>query len=74
MDYFLYLLAMYYLIVRNLGDERCIDRSEDDMYENGMSFNCTLSLECPAEVFVKELQIACTENPGERIIARVYRD
>ena len=65
---------MYYLIVRNLGDERCIDRSEDDVYENGMSFKCTLSLDHSAEVFVKELQITCTENPGEAIIAMVYRD
>jgi len=44
------------------------------MYENGMSFKCTLSLDHSAEIFVKELQITCMENPGEAIIAVVYHD
>ncbi|MCK5137248.1 MAG: hypothetical protein KAR19_15800 [Bacteroidales bacterium] len=65
---------MYYLIVRNLGVEKCIDRSEDDVYENGMSFNCIPDLEFSVKEIVKKIEIYCTENPGERIIARVYSD
>ena len=65
---------MYYLIVRNLGDERCIDRSEDDVYANGMSFNCTLSLDHKADEFLREVEIICTESPAERLIARVFSD
>ncbi len=38
---------MYYLVVQNLGVERCIHVSEDDMYMDGMSFGCTPDLEFP---------------------------
>ena len=43
---------MYYLIVRNLGAPRCVDRSEEDLYEDGMSFDCTPHLECDPKEFV----------------------
>jgi len=65
---------MYYLIVRNLGDERCIDRNSDDVYRNGMSFNCTLSLDHKKKRFVREVEISCLENPSESFPARVYSD
>lgn len=65
---------MYYLLVRNLDDVRCIDRNTNDVYEDGMSFHCTLSLECKGEKFVREVEITCTENPGEYFTARIYSD
>jgi hypothetical protein len=65
---------MYYLIVRNLGAPRCIDRSKDDVYEDGMSFECTPHLDCTAKEFVKEVEITCTEHPDDSIIAMVFKD
>ncbi len=65
---------MYYLIVRNLGDERCIDRNTDDVYKDGMSFNCTLSLDQRKRKFLREVEITCIENPDESFLARVYSD
>lgn len=65
---------MYYLIVRNLGDERCIDRNAEDVYKDGMSFNCTLSLDHVKRKFVRELEISCIENPAESFPASLYRD
>jgi hypothetical protein len=65
---------MYYLIVRNLGSPRCIDRNEKDVYEDGMAFDCTPHLECDPKVFVKEIEIICTEHPEDGIVAKVFRD
>ena len=65
---------MYFLIVRNLGDERCIDRNADDVYKDGMSFNCTLSLEYIKKKFIREVMITCNENPGESFPAGVFSD
>jgi len=65
---------MYYLIVRNLGSPRCIDRNEKDVYEDGMSFDCTPHLDCVPKEFVKEVEIICTEHPEDGIIGMVFRD
>ena len=39
--------SMYYLVVKNLGVERCIHLGEEDHYTDGMSFSCTPDLEFP---------------------------
>ena len=65
---------MYYLIVRNLGSPRCIDRNEKDVYEDGMSFDCTPHLDCNPKECVKEIEIICAEHPEEVIVAMVFRD
>jgi hypothetical protein len=65
---------MYYLIVRNLGSSRCIDRNEKDEYEDGMSFDCTPHLDCNPKEFVREIEIICTEHPEEGIVAMVFKD
>jgi hypothetical protein len=65
---------MYYLIVRNLGTPRCIDHNEEDVYVDGMSFDCAQHLECEAREFVKEVEITCSEHPGIELIAMVFRD
>ena len=64
---------MYYLIVRNLGAPRCIDRSEEDVYEDGMSFDCAPHMECDPKEFVKEVEITCAEHP-DIIVAMVFKD
>ncbi len=65
---------MYYLIVRNLGVPRCVDRNEKDMYEDEMAFDCTPNIECDPKEFVKEVEITCTEHPDDPIVAMVFRD
>lgn len=64
---------MYFLIVRNLGAPRCIDRNEKDIYEDGMSFDCTPHLECTPGEFVKEVEITCTEHPDDPVVAMVFK-
>ena len=64
---------MYYLVVRNLGAPRCIDHNEKDIYEDGMSFDCTSDLECSPGEFVKEVEIRCIEHPEERFVAMVFK-
>ena len=65
---------MYYLIVRNLGTPRCVDRNPKDVYEDGMSFDCTQDMDCVARDFVKEVEIRCSEHPDVELIAMVFRD
>ena len=65
---------MYYLIVRNLGAPRCINSNQKDVYEDGMSFDCTPHLECSPKTFVKEVEITCTEHARDPLIAMVFRD
>jgi len=65
---------MYYLIVRNLGSPRCIDRNEKDEYEDGMSFDCIPHLDCNPKEFVREIEIICTEHPEQGIVAMVFKD
>jgi hypothetical protein len=64
---------MYYLIVRNLGTPRCIDHNPKDVYEDGMSFDCTQHQECNPRDFVKEVEITCSEHPDIKLIAMVFR-
>lgn len=65
---------MYYLCVQNLGVERCIHHSEEDVYADGMSFSCTPGFGFPESEFVKEVKIRCTEVPETVLVARVYCD
>ncbi len=65
---------MYYLVVQNLGVERCIHRSGDDVYTDRMSLNCTPDLEFPGGDLVKEISISCSEVHGPWLRARVYRN
>ena len=65
---------MYYLTVQNLGVERCIHRSEEDDYSEGMSFSCEPDYGSPGGEFIREVSIRCMERPGTALMARVYGD
>ena len=64
---------MYYLIIENLGVDRCIHKSETDIYKDGMSFSCTPDLGFAGGVLVNEITIVCLEVPGSSLKAKVYR-
>ncbi len=63
---------MYYLVVQNLGVERCIHTSKIDQYQNGMSFNCTQDLGFPGGELIREISIICTELPDPPVKAKVF--
>jgi hypothetical protein len=65
---------MYYLIVRNLGVERCIHSGTEDTYLDGMVFSCTPNLGFPGGELVREVRIICSELPDRPLTARVYKD
>ncbi len=65
---------MFYLIVRNLGAPRCIDRNGKNVYEDGMSFDCMPDLECSPKEFVKEVEIICTGHSRDSLVAMVFKD
>ena len=64
---------MYYLVIQNLGVERCIHRSEDDVYTEEISLSCTPDLEFPGGELLREIEVACSEVQGPLIRAKVYR-
>jgi hypothetical protein len=65
---------MYYLVVSNLGVQRCIHREEEDVYADGMSLSCTPDLEFGGGEMVREIRIRCLEHPEKLLRARVYSD
>lgn len=65
---------MYYLVIKNLGRERCIHMSEEDIYKDGMAFPCTPDLEYVPGEFIRELKVVCSELPDSPISARVFRE
>jgi hypothetical protein len=65
---------MYYLVIKNLGVERCIDKNRKDIYKNSESYNCHLDLGFRKKIFIREIKIRCIEFPDSEIIAKVYRN
>jgi hypothetical protein len=65
---------MYYLVVKNLGVEKCIDMNEEDIYTKNSFYNCQQALTLVKKEFVKKIKISCTGLPGSVINAKVYRD
>jgi len=66
---------MYYLVIKNLGVERCIHQSEEDIYVDGMAFGCILDLGFYPERFVRVISVVCIEDvPEGSIKAKIYSD
>lgn len=68
------LFSMYYLVIQNLGRERCIHMSEEDVYFDGSSFSCTPVLENHGSELHREIHIRCIEFPDPPLKALVFRD
>lgn len=65
---------MYYLVIKNLGVERCIDKNENDIYTDNQSYDCQQSLSFIKKEAIRKIKISCIELPGSLINATVYRD
>ena len=65
---------MYYLAIKNLGTEKCIDRNLEDIYENGQYYSCLPDFHYVKNRVVRKLKIRCMEIPGKVLNAIVYSD
>jgi hypothetical protein len=65
---------MYYLTIRNLGIEKCIDKNICDIYEDGQYYSYLPDFSFVKTIIVKRLKIRCTEIPDRVFNAIVYCD
>ena len=65
---------MYYLAIKNLGIEKCIDKNHDNIYENDQYYSFLPDLDFKKNKIVKRVRIKCIEIPGTIFIATVYSD
>jgi hypothetical protein len=65
---------MYYLVVKNLGVEKCIDMNEEDIYISNSFYNCQQELALIKKVFVRRIKIRCSGIPGKFLYARIFKD
>jgi hypothetical protein len=65
---------MYYLAVKNLGIERCIDKNKDDIYEDDQYYSYLPDLYFVKIRIVRQIRIRCIEIPGPVFNATVYSD
>jgi hypothetical protein len=65
---------MYYLAIKNLGIEKCIDKNINDIYEDGQYYSYLPDFYFVKTNIVKRLRIKCIEIPGPVFNATVYSD
>jgi len=63
---------MYYLVIKNLGVQKCIDRNLADIYVSGNYYACSNDFPFRKEQFIRRLWIRCEELSGTRIMATIY--
>jgi hypothetical protein len=65
---------MYYLTIKNLGIEKCIDKNVEDIYEDGQYYSYLPNFFFVKNRIVKFIKIKCIEIPGPEFNAIVYSD
>jgi hypothetical protein len=65
---------MYYLTINNLGTEKCIHKSIEDIYEDDQYFSFLPDFFFVKNRIVKLIKIKCIEMPGSVFDATVYSD
>jgi deoxyadenosine/deoxycytidine kinase len=65
---------MYYLTIKNLGTEKCIDKNIEDIYEDDQYFSFLPDFFFVKTRIVKIIKIKCIEMPGSVFDATVYSD
>jgi hypothetical protein len=65
---------MYYLAIKNLGIEKCIDRNTDDIYEDGQYYSFLPDFSYSKNRIVKCIKVKSIEIPGPSFDATVYSD
>jgi deoxyadenosine/deoxycytidine kinase len=65
---------MYYLTIKNLGTEKCIDKNIEDIYEDDQYYSYLPDFYFVKNRTVKLIKIKCIEMPGPVFDATVYSD
>jgi hypothetical protein len=65
---------MYYLAVKNLGIEKCIDKNIDDIYLDSQYYSFLPDFLYVKNRIEKYIKIKCIELPGPDFNAIVYSD
>lgn len=65
---------MYYLAIKNLGIEKCIDRNVEDIYDDGQYYSYLPDFSFVKNKIVKSVRIKCIEIHGLIFNATVYSD
>jgi hypothetical protein len=65
---------MYYLAIENLGIEKCIDKNNDDIYEDDQYYSYLPDFFFVKTRIIKYVNIKCIEIPGPVFKATVYSD
>jgi hypothetical protein len=65
---------MYYLAIKNLGIEKCIDKNIEDIYEDDQYYSYLPDFFFVKNRIVKYIKIRCIEIPGSVFNATVYSD
>jgi len=65
---------MYYLTIKNLGTEKCIDKNVEDIYEDDQYYSYLPDFYFVKNRTVKSIKIKCIEMPGSVFNATVYSD
>jgi hypothetical protein len=65
---------MYYLAIKNLGIEKCVDKNVEDIYEDGQYYSFLPDFFFVKNKIVKPVKIRCIEIPGPVYNAIVYSD
>jgi len=65
---------MFYLVIKNLGIEKCIDISVSDIWIRGSHYDCRKNRKYNKERQVRRIFIRCIQNPGTRVLATIWQD
>lgn len=65
---------MYYLVIKNLGIEKCIDTNTEDLWVSGETFDCRKESEFIKGTLIRKIFIRCSHNPFTKVLASVWRD
>lgn len=65
---------MYYLAIKNLGIEKCIDMNQEDIYKDYQYYSYLPDYFFVRTRIVKSIRIKCIEIPGTLLDATVYSD
>ena len=65
---------MFYLVIKNLGIEKCIDVNEEDIWVSGGTYDCRIGSEFKKGKVIRRIYIRCSQNPFSRVLATIWHD
>jgi hypothetical protein len=65
---------MYYLVIKNLGIEKCIAVNEEDTWVSGETYDCRRESEFKKGNLVRRIFIRCSQNPYAKVLAAIWHD